>query len=72
MFFKKKIEPQLDDIYGFFSAKDYAMFTWKSESTFRTIKQRWGFVIAYIPMFVKWDIVRYKRVFIPKKDICIQ
>lgn len=69
MFLRKKIDPKIDDIYWYASPKDFNKFTGKSESTFRSMKMRGNIITIYIPQFVKWDLMRYKRVYIHKKDL---
>jgi hypothetical protein len=69
MFKRKKVEPKLEDVYWYFSSKDFNAFTWKSRSLFNTKKHRWEVITIYVPIFSKWDLVRYKQVFVMKKDI---
>lgn len=69
MFKKKRVDPGLDDVFWVFSSKDYRLFTGRSMSWFRSLKQRGKLVTIFVPVFAKWDLVRYRRVFVQKKDI---
>lgn len=66
---RKKIEPSIDDILWYTSPQIYEIYMWWTNKTFYRNKSLWKIVTIYMPVFIKWELVRYKRVYIPKEEL---
>lgn len=62
IFFKKKIQPNIDSLIWFSKVEHWCDYNWLSRKTFYNWKKKWLIKEIYYPIYKNWEILRWKKV----------